>query len=68
MTYPERTTLSENTRKMVGLPTDDTDDEWSHKECDLSRIKRDQMDVQKIAEQLENFQVSPGAEGCPVCI
>lgn len=55
--YLEHTTLSENTGKMVGLPTDYTDDESCHKECGPSRIKRDQMDAQTTVEQLERFHV-----------
>lgn len=55
LTYNERSRISDETGRMLGMLYDDADDEWSHKECGPSRLKRDKEDICKLREQFERF-------------
>jgi len=57
ITYNEWSKLAEDTHMLLGCKHLDEDSEFSHKECGVSRMKRDQQDVGNLIEQFERFQI-----------
>jgi len=49
---------------LLGCKCLDEDSEFSHKECGVSRIKRDQQDVGNLIEQFERFQIFEMSDFC----
>ena len=64
ITYNERSKLAEDTHKLLGWKRLDEDGEFSHKECGVSRMKRDQQDVCNLIEQFERFQIFEMSDFC----
>ena len=57
ITYNERSKLAEDMHMLLGCKRLDEDSEFSHKECGVSRMKRDQQDVGNLTEHFERFQI-----------
>lgn len=62
LTYNERSELSQDTFKMLGLSLDTTD--WQHKESGTARLQRDEEDVVKLSKQFDLYKVFqiPGSD------
>jgi hypothetical protein len=57
LTYNECARISDDTLTLFGLQHSDANDDWSHRDAGAAGIKRDEVDIAKLTNELERFNV-----------